>query len=296
MKLNKFKIFLVIFILINIFFSFLSYKSSVAQLIIITDSSKEKHDLSFTDVDNMLNNYPNISASALPVDIWRVQYSLWDGNIEDSKKFVKTASKVNPYVYTSEYLQGLIFNAEGNIDSAYYYSKKAFEGWPKNINHYNSYVDILEKKQDTISLIKAFDTLDIALKKRSEYFKRFYTSFNKIKLSYLITDYEDQEQLDITELIGNTYTRGYNFPNGQVIRDTTFSYMFKSKQIIVNQNGNEFIYTIKNDTLNFYYKRDLINPIAKYYSRYSPKYKTIIFRNVEFEKNKFQDQYFIKIE
>ena len=143
-------------------------------------------------------------------------------------------------------------------------------------------------------MIESFDGLDLSLKKRPEYFRRFYASFNKIKLSFLVTDYDDQKDLDLYELLGNTYIRGYNFPNGQVVRDTAFSYTFKSKDIIVNQNGSEFFYKINSDTLNFYFKRDPNKPIAKYFSKYSSKYKTIIFRNVEFEKDKFQDQYFIK--
>ena len=291
---KKLKLFFLAIISISVFFSFLSYRTSVAQLKIISDSSNKNHTLKFTDVDAMLNGYPNISAASLPVDVWRVQYLLWEGNMDQAQKYVKTAAIANPHVYTSEYLQGLIFNAMGIMDSAFYYSKRAFEGWPKNINHYNSYLDVLEVKQDTISLIESFDGLDLSLKKRPEYFRRFYASFNKIKLSFLVTDYDDQKDLDLYELLGNTYIRGYNFPNGQVIRDTTFSYTFKSKNIIVNQNGNEFFYKINADTLNFYFKRDPNKPIAKYFSKYSPQYKTIIFRNVEFEKDKFQDQYFIK--
>lgn len=294
MNPNKLKYFIVALILFTVFFSFLSYKTSVAQLKIITDSSQQNRSLTFKEVDEMLNGFPNITASALPVDIWRVQYSLWEGDIKKAQKYVKPAAIVNPHVYTSEYLQGLIFKNLGNIDSAYHYSKKAFEGWPKNLDHYNSYVDVLEDKKDTISLIKAFDTLDISLKKRPEYFRRFYSSFNKIKLSYLVTEYMDEIDLDSSFLIGKTFIRGYNFPNGQTIKDSTSSYSFKNSKILANQDGDEFIYKIIKDTLNFYFKRDPKKPVAKYFSKYSPSYKTIIFRNVEFEKDKFQDQYFIK--
>jgi hypothetical protein len=294
MTQNKLKVFLLIIVFFTIYISYLSYGTSVAQKDIINDSSKTPHVFTFKEVDKMLNGYPNISSSSLPVDVWKVQYLLWEGDIEKANYHVKLASKANPHTYSGEYLQGQIFWSLRQLDSAYYYSKKAFLGWPKNINHYNSYLNVLEDKQDTISLIKAFDTLDSSLKKRPEYFKRFYASFNKIKLSFLVTNYEDQIDLDLYELVGNTYIRGYNFPNGQVIRDTTFSYTFKSKNIIVNQNGSEFFYKINSDTLNFYFKRDPNKPIAKYFSKYSPQYKTIIFRNVEFEKDKFQDQYFIK--
>lgn len=282
------------FLIVCIFFLYLSYKSSQAQLLIINDSSNSQRTLSFNQVDSLLNGYPNITASALPVDIWRVQYLLWEGNTQEAQKFVKTAHNVNPYVHVSDYLQGLIFDSQGNIDSAYYYSKRAFEGWPKNITHYNSYLDVLEKKRDTISLIKAFQYLDSSLKLRPKYIRRFYSSFNKIKLSFLITFFEDEDDLKYSDVIGNKYERGYVFPNNQVIRDTTLSYTFKSSSIISNQNGDEFLYKIDKDSLLFYYKRDPKKPIVKYFTKFSPSRNTLIFRNVMYEKGKFQDQFFIK--
>ena len=290
----KIKLILLSVILFSLVFSFFSFRTSQAQLLIESDSSKSSPNLKSEDVDKMLNGFPNISSASLPVDIWRCQYLLWDGDIESASKYVKLASKANPHVYAAEFLQGELFKAKGIIDSAKFYSPKAFFGWPKNINHYNSYLDILELTQDSVSLIKAFDTLSLPLKKRPEYFRRFYASFNKIKLSFLVTNYEDQIDLDLSDILGEKFVRGYNFPNGQIVRDTSASYIFKSKNLIINKNGSEFLYKINKDTLNFYYKRDPNKPIAKYFSKYSPQYKTIIFRNVEFEKDKFQDQYFIK--
>ena len=291
---NRFKLLYLLPLTFALSFSFLAYKSSSAQREIIFDLKRKNKTLSFKDIDNMLNGYPNINSAALPNDIWRVQYSLLEKNYIQAKRYVKSAAKVNPHVYVSEYLQGIIYLGEGKLDSAFYYSKKAFEGWPKNIQHYNSYLDVLEAKQDSSSLIKAYAFLDSTLKNRPEYFKRFYASFNKIKLSYLVTNFEDQVELNHDDLVGNKFIRGYIFPNKQVIKDTTFSYTFTSKKIIKNQNDDEFYYKLKNDTLLFFFKRDLTKPIAKYFAKYSPEYETLIFRNIEFEKNKFQDQYFIK--
>ena len=287
----------ILLLIINVFtitFCYFAYKTSVSERLIVIDSKRAKHEYSFDQVDKMFTGFPNISSSSLPVDIWKVQYSLWENDIDRANKYILSAVQANPHTFTGEFLKAEIFQALGQTDSAVFYSKKAFEGWPKNINHYNSYIDNLEIKQDTIALIEAFNRLDSNLVKRPEYFKRFYSSFNKIKLSFLVTEFEDQKDLELHELLGNTYIRGYNFPNGQVIKDSTLSYTFKSKNIIVNQNGSEFFYKLNSDTLNFYFKRDPNKPIAKYFSKYSPQYKTIIFRNVEFEKDKFQDQYFIK--
>lgn len=293
MKKN-YNYFLLFPILFSMIFSYLSYRSSVAQRSIMIDLKNKKKSLSFSDVDKILNGYPNITAAALPIDIWRVQYALFEGNYDLAKSLVKPASLVNPHAFVGEYLQGIIFLNEKKIDSAFYYSKAAFEGWPKNLAHYNSYVDVLEIKKDTLSLINAFNTLDSTLKKVPDYFKRFYSSFNKIKLSYLVTNFQDQIELNHNELVDNTFIRGYIFPNKQVIKDTTFSYTFVSKKIIKNQNDDEFYYKLKKDTLLFFFKRDPTKPIAKYFAKYSPEYQTLIFRNIEYEKGKFQDQFFIK--
>ena len=295
-KSNRINFFLLLINVVASIFCYFSYKTNVAEKLIIQDSKRSKRDYTIDQVDKMFIGYPNISSSSLPVDIWKVQYSLWDNNIDRASKFISSAVEANPYTFTGEFLKSQIFSALGQSDSAVFYSKKAFQGWPKNINHYNTYLDNLEVIQDTVALIKAFNFLDSNLVKRPEYFKRFYSSFNKIKLSFLVTEFEDQKDLELHELLGNTYIRGYNFPNGQVIKDSTLSYTFKSKNIITNQNGGEFYYKIKNDSLIFYFKRDPSKPVAQYFSKYSPEYKTIIFRNVEFEKDKFQDQFFIKLD
>ena len=52
---KKFKLLLLVIIIFSATFSFLSYRSSVVQLEIIADSSKETRVLTFKDVDDMLN-------------------------------------------------------------------------------------------------------------------------------------------------------------------------------------------------------------------------------------------------
>lgn len=294
---SLFKTFLLVTTSIAIFYiSLLSYKSSVAQRKIIIDLSDEKVSYTFDEIDQMLNGFPNISATALPIDIWKVQYLLYEGKYEKAKTFVKKATKVNPHVYVGEYLQGQIFNNEGKIDSAFYYSKKAFFGWPKNLNHYNSYVDVLEKKQDTSSLIEAFNSLDSTLKKTPEYFKRFYSSFNKIKLSYLITDYPNERTISKKDLINKKWSRVYNFPNNQVIRDTSLTYYFVNENTVLNKKNQAFLFNIKNDTFNFYYKSRPEKSISSFKVKYSDEYKTMIFYQVPIENNRYQDQYFKIIE
>jgi tetratricopeptide (TPR) repeat protein len=277
-------------IIFAIYFNFQAFKNFQAQNTIILDNPK--YELSYHEVDSLLANFPNISATAMPLDIWRVQYLIFEGRFDEAKKFVSSAVKTNPHVFVGEFLQGKIFFNEQKYDSAFYYSKKAFFGWPKNIEHYNSYVDVLEKTKDTSSLIAAFNILDSNLRLRPEYFKRFYSSFNRIKLDYLITEYNDERNVNYDDLVGETFQRVYNFPNNQTIIDSSTSYTFINKTIVSNIENIEYLYNIKNDTFSFYYKSDFKIPISTFISKFSDEYETLIFKNVPMGNDKYQNQFY----
>ena len=49
----------------------------------------------------------------------------------------------NPQIYFSENLKAQFLFNEGKIDSAYVYAKKAFEGLPNNMPHYDMYMKTL---------------------------------------------------------------------------------------------------------------------------------------------------------
>lgn len=293
MKYRISKILLIILIISIVLINYLSFKNFRAQNFIILDNPS--YELTYKDIDSLLTDFPNISATAMPLDIWRVQYLIFEGRYSEAKEFVKKAVETNPHVYVGEFLMGKLYYTQKKYDSAFYFSKKAFYGWPKNIEHYNSYVDVLEKTLDTLSLINAYNSLDSTLKKRSEYFNRFYSSFNKIKLSYLITNYPDERPITLSDIVGEKWERVYNFPNNQVIRDSTLTYFFKDNTTVLNKDNQEFRFDIKNDTFNFYYKSRPSQPISSFNAKYSDAYETLIFYKVPVENNRFQDQYFKKI-
>ena len=81
---------------------------------------------------------------------------LSEGRLDEVDKYVSEAINVNPHIFIGEYFKSKIYMARGKLDSAAYSAKKAFYGWPKNIDHYDNYLNILEFKRDTASLIDAF--------------------------------------------------------------------------------------------------------------------------------------------
>jgi len=266
------------------------YKNFKAQNIIFSDN--KIYHLTYKEVNDLIESIPNISISAMPLAVLRVQYLLLDSEFEKANTYIEKAIKINPHVFIGEYLKGRLFFYQKKYDSAAFYAKKAVIGWPKNIEHYNSYLDILEAKQDTLSLVEIYNRLDSTLKKRPEYFKRFYNSLNKIKLSYLITNYSDERDLSLQDLIGKKWERVYNFPNNQVIKDTSLTYHFKTKNIVANKNNQDFLYKIKKDSFHFYYISQPNTPISSFVAKYSEKFETLIFKMVPVEDNQFQNQYF----
>jgi hypothetical protein len=240
----------------------------------------------------MLPSIPDISITAMPLDVYRVSYLLFEGRVAETNKYVERAIKTNPHIHVGDYLNAKIQLYLNNTDSAYFYSKRAFFGWPKNLDHYNVYLDVLDVKKDTQSLIQAYNSLDTTLKKRPAYFNRFYTSFNKMKLSYLVKDYPDAINLNDFVLKGN-WIRAFNFPNNQVIRDSSDTYTFIAGKLF-NNDGLEFAYKIKQDSLFFYFSNNFNKPISSFKARYSEEYETLIFENVPLEDNMIQTQYYRK--
>ena len=269
----------------------LSLKSHRVQTLIVQDSDYKS--LSFEYLDKELPLIPNITTSAMPLSVYKANYLFRAKRVSEAKVFIEDAINVNPHIYVGEYFKSISNLYDGKIDSAFINSKKAFYGWPKNIQHYNNYFDVLEIKRDTTSLIEAFNFLSTSLKKNPTYFERFYKSFNKIKLSYLITKYEDLTFMPKDSIYG-TWVRAYNFPN-QVVYDSTLIYKFKKNDKLFDVDSTEYRFKLSKDSLSFLFKN---NPSKSFFNvpiRYSPSYKTFILYNVWIDNQNNQTQYFRKV-
>ena len=153
---------LAIFILGFLFLITLSYSSYK-----ILNSSKYQAMLSYdfnngTDVfkleyeNKFDDNFPNITATALPIKYLKARYYLEIDSIETAKKLIHESISVNPYISAPEALLASLYLVEKNIDSALFYSKKAFFAISDNNRHREVYFDVLKEINDSISLDSAF--------------------------------------------------------------------------------------------------------------------------------------------
>ena len=260
------------------------FKSFRAQKIILQD---QKLTLSLKEVDSLLGFFPNFSSQAMPLDTYRAKYYLKENNMSKALSKVINARKVNPHTYISELTIGRVYYNIGVMDSAFKYAKKAFYGWPKHVEHFKFYNEVLAKKGDTLEILNIMNMFS----GDKEYFQVANDYYNKAKLSYLITEFDNLTPVSEINIEG-TWQRVYHFPQNKIV-DSSRSYSFSKKTALVD-NTYEFKYEVVRDSIYFKFlsSNKLINRVKVLYSK---EYNTIIFKNVTLE-NGIQDQYFIKID
>tara|TARA_B100000963_G_C22627453_1_gene673123 strand:- start:1456 stop:2355 length:900 start_codon:yes stop_codon:yes gene_type:complete len=105
------------------------------------------------------DNFPNISLTALSIKFLKARYYNDIDSTEIAKDLLHRSIKDNPYVFTSEAMLAQIYYNEKNIDSALYYSEKAFNGIPNNNGHRDIYFTTLKYLKDSLALDNSFEKL-----------------------------------------------------------------------------------------------------------------------------------------
>lgn len=283
---------LFLFVIGTVVVNFSSFKNLQAEYIFRSMLEAQDPKLTYDYTQELFPSFPNISAVATPIDIFKASMALREGNVQKGFDHLDKAKKINTYTHVADLVLAEFFLANNLLEDARKYGAMAFKGWPKNDKHFSVYNDILVKQRDTLSILNTYDSLPQNLKDKPVYFKKFNESFSKAKLMYLVTDYPDAKFLNKNQLLG-TWTRGYNFPN-QFIKDTTLTYEFTNDQMIT-KDGSIYHYDLKNDSIyiSFYESRKLLN---KYPIKYSDSLETLIFGNVKILNGNLQDQFFKKLD
>ena len=156
----KSKIFFVLLFIIIIpctVIHFISYKSLTKQGRLLYEFNNNSFKLSLSELDEISDEFPNLTETALPIKSMKAKYFYLNNQKEKAHRYALLGAKDNPYVYYSENLKGQFFLAEQNIDSAYYYSKIAFENIPRNKPHYDVYLRTLTSRRDIEKINSSFE-------------------------------------------------------------------------------------------------------------------------------------------
>lgn len=140
-----------IFILLLIPINFHNYKifqNLKDQMFLFLDYNINK-DFSrpLTEIEGFETQYDNLSVSAFPIYNELANYYIFQGKQDKAIELARKGRKANPFLYASENQIGQAYYFKNNIDSAYYYSKLAFEKRPFNSAHVTHFQKILYAKK-----------------------------------------------------------------------------------------------------------------------------------------------------
>ena len=288
---SRIKYVLVLFLLGSILINYSTFKSLVGQYKLAKDVGKFEY--SPEEVDHLLPEIPNVTAVIIPINVTKAMYLIKYNRLLEAVKLIEAADKAQPYTKVGEYLKSRVFIANGVMDSALSNAKRAFYGWPKNINHYATYNEVLIFNKDTLEILNAYKSLDPSLAAKNEYKKVFSESYNQAKFAYLITDFPDSRKIDRNEIQGD-WVRGYNFPNNKFIPDNNYTFNFE-KNLVTNNLGETYKYSIQEDSLNFYFNNSLGKKIMTFGIRYSDSLSTLILKGIKLNDGTIQDQFYKRI-
>lgn len=274
--ISKFvKISVIIFSLAIIYFFSLTFISFRFQTKLRNDYSTGDYKLGLENIQDV-PLFPNITVTSIPIKAIIANYYFVYGSPKEAVKYIDESSKINPHIFFPEFLKAKYFFNNAEFDSAHYYAKKAFYGWPKNLEHYKLYNKTLEQRKDTLEIMNAFVSINKYFYDNSAYKENFIDSYTNAKLRFMISSYIDEATISIDDLKGN-WQKVYEFEGGQITKltdmlsfsDSTFS------------SSEKYYFTKNIDTINLFFLNQRNIPISKVIVKYSDQYNTLILKQVD---------------
>ena len=110
-------------------------------------------------IDQFEMKYPSLSPTTLPMSTIKGLYYIHREKYREAIPMFRKGIKDNPYLHISESFLGYTLDMLGEIDSASYFTKKAYEYMPKNQIHYANYINSLYQLRDSLTIKEVFSSL-----------------------------------------------------------------------------------------------------------------------------------------
>ena len=154
-KMLAIKVSFLVLLIPSIYIHVLSYISLTKQGLLLYEFNNASFNMTRSQLDDISHDFPNLTETAMPIKAMKARYYYLQGNKEEAFEMIDKGIKDNPEIFFGENLKALYYLNENNLDSAYVYAKKAFDGLPNNMPHYDVYMRTLIPK-------KAYEEIDNA--------------------------------------------------------------------------------------------------------------------------------------
>ena len=159
-SLHKFSLsFILVALVLGISVHIISFKSLTKQGQLLYEFNNAKYNMTRAQLDDISHDFPNLTETAMPIKSMKARYYYLQGNKEEAYQMLDEGAKDNPQIFFSENLKAQFLFQEGKLDSAYVYAKKAFEGLPNNMPHYDMYMKTLVAKRDLTTIDQTFEKM-----------------------------------------------------------------------------------------------------------------------------------------
>ena len=158
--LHKFSLsFILVALFLGISVHIISYISLTKQGQLLYEFNNAQYNMTRAQLDDISHDFPNLTETAMPIKSMKARYYYLQGNKEEAYQMIEEGAKDNPQIFFSENLKAQFLFQEGKLDSAYVYAKKAFEGLPNNMPHYDMYMKTLVAKRDLTAIDQTFEKI-----------------------------------------------------------------------------------------------------------------------------------------
>ena len=108
-------------------------------------------------LDNFEMDYSDLTVTTIPMKSLKGFFYMKDKRYREAIDLFNEGTAHNPNLYFSESYKSYAFLNIDELDSAYYYSKVAFEKIPGNVVHFAHYATSLATKKDSLGLKEAYN-------------------------------------------------------------------------------------------------------------------------------------------
>ena len=150
---------ILLFLLPGLVVHIISFNSLRQQGQLLYEFNNAQYNMTRQQLDEISHEFPNLTETAMPIKAMKARYYYLQGDKEAAHEMAMGGAKDNPKIFFGENLRALFFFQEGNIDSAYVYAKKAFDGLPNNMPHYDMYMKALVAKKMIPEIDATFETV-----------------------------------------------------------------------------------------------------------------------------------------
>lgn len=151
------KVLIMLVLLPALYVHVLSYISLTKQGRLLYEFNNASFKMTRAELDEISHDFPNLTETAMPIKAMKARYYYLQGNKEEAFQMIDEGIKDNPEIFFGENLKALYYLNENKVDSAFVYAKKAFEGLPNNMPHYDVYMRTLVLKKDYTGIDNAFN-------------------------------------------------------------------------------------------------------------------------------------------